>query len=117
MTVKMDDNTGIIDELLNKATEYGKAELELAKLKALDKTSEIVSGSVPTLIVMVSVSVFMLFLNLGIAFWVGGLLGNMFLGFFAVAAFYAIVALIIHLFMHKWIKTKVGDYIIKRILK
>lgn len=117
MTVKMDDNTGIIDELLDKATEYGKAELELAKLKALDKVSEIVSGSVPTLIVMVSASVFMLFLNLGVALWAGGLLGNLFLGFFAVAAFYAIIALVLHLFMHKWLKTKVGDYIIKRILK
>jgi hypothetical protein len=117
MTVKMDENTGIIDELLDKATEYGKAELELAKLKALDKVSEIVSGSVPTLIVMVSASVFMLFLNLGVALWAGGLLGNLFLGFFAVAAFYAIIALVLHLFMHKWLKTKVGDYIIKRILK
>lgn len=117
MTVKMDENTGILDELLDKATEYGKAELELAKLKALDKVSEIVSGSVPTLIVMVSASVFMLFLNLGVALWAGGLLGNLFLGFFAVAAFYAIIALVLHLFMHKWLKTKVGDYIIKRILK
>jgi Zn-dependent protease with chaperone function len=116
MAAKM-DNTGIIDELLDKATEYGKAELELAKLKALDKVSDIVSGSVPSLIVILSVSVFMLFLNLGVAVWVGGLLENLFLGFFVVAAFYGIIALIMHLFMRKWLKTKVGDSIIKRVLK
>lgn len=116
MAAKTDDNTGIIDELLNKATEYGKAELELAKLKALDKVSDIASGSVPSLIVIISVSVFMLFLNLGIAVWVGGLLENLFLGFFAVSAFYGLIALIMHLFMRKWLKTKVGDSIIKRIL-
>ncbi len=116
MAVKMEDNAGIIDELLDKATEYGKAELELAKLKVLDKASDIVSASVPSFIVMVSASIFMLFLNLGIAFWVGGLLANMFLGFLAVSAFYGIIALIMHLFMHKWLKTKVGDYIIRRIL-
>lgn len=113
----MDDNTRIIDELLEKTAEYGKAELELAKLKALDKASDIVSAGVPGLIVLVIAGVFMLFLNLGIALWVGGLLGNIFLGFFAVAAFYGIIALILHLFMHNWLKKKVSDYIIKRVLK
>jgi len=112
----MEDNTGLIDELLEKVAKYGKAELELAKLKALDKGSDIVSASVPSVIVMVSASVFMLFLNLGIAIWVGGLLDNLFLGFFAVAAFYGIIALILHLLMRKWLKKKVADYIIKRVL-
>lgn len=112
----MGDKTLIIDELLDKAAQFGKAELELAKLKAIDKASDIVSASVPSLIVMVSASVFMLFLNLGIALWVGVLLGNPFLGFFAVAAFYGIIAVILHLFMRKWLKKMVGDYIIKRVL-
>jgi len=117
MTAKMEDKTRIIDDLLEKAADYGKEELELAKLKALDKASGIVSASVPRLIVMLSAAVFMLFLNLGAAFWLGGILGNLFLGFFAVAAFYGIIALVLHLFMHKWLKEKVGDYIIKRVLK
>jgi len=117
MATKMEDNTRIVDELLDKATQYGKAELELAKLKALAKGSEIVSATVPGLLIMILASFFMLFLNLGIAFWVGGLLGNLFYGFFAVAAFYGIIALILRLFMHEWLKRKVGDYIIKRALK
>jgi len=116
MTATMEDNTGIIEELLEKAADYGKEELELAKLKAIDKASDIVSASVPGLIVMVSASVFLLFLNLGVAIWVGGLLENLFLGFFVVSAFYGIIALILQLFMRKWLKRKVGDYIIKRVL-
>lgn len=112
----MDDNTGILEELLEKAADYGKAELELAKLKAIDKASDIVSASVPSLIVLVSVGVFMLFLNLGVAIWVGGLLENLFLGFFVVAAFYGIIALVLHLLLRKWLKRKVGDYIINRVL-
>ena len=113
----MEENTRIIDELLDKVVDYGKAELELVKLKVLDKGSDIVSTSVPSLIVIVSASVFMLFLNLGIALWVGAILGNLFIGFFAVAAFYGIIALILHLFMRKWLEKKVGNYIIKRVLK
>jgi len=37
---------------------YGKAELELAKLKALSKGSEIVSATVPGLLIMILVSFF-----------------------------------------------------------
>jgi hypothetical protein len=116
MAATMEDNPGLIEELLDKVVDYGKTELELARLKAIDKGSELVSASVPSLIVMVTASVFMLFLNLGVAVWAGGLLGNLFLGFFAVAAFYGLIALILHLFMRKWLKRKVGDYIIKRVL-
>jgi len=117
MAGTMEENTGVIDDLLEKVTDYGKAELELVKLKALDKTSGLISASVPGIIVLILVSVFMLFLNLGLAIWAGGLLNNLFLGFFAVAALYGFIALIMHLFMRKWLKRKVGDYIISRVLK
>jgi len=116
MAATMEDNPGLIEELLDKVVDYGKTELELARLKAVDKGSELVSASVPSLIVLVTAGVFMLFLNLGVAVWVGGLLDNLFLGFFAVAAFYGLIALILHLFMRKWLKRKVSDYIIKRVL-
>lgn len=116
MAATIEDNPGLIEELLDKVADYGKTELELARLKAIDKGSDIVSESVPSLIVMVTASVFVLFLNLGVAVWVGGLLSNLFLGFFAVAAFYGLIALILQLFMRKWLKRKVGDYIIKRVL-
>ena len=116
MAPEMEDKTSIIDELLGKVADYGKEELELAKLKAIDKASEKISATVPGLIVMVLVCIFKLFLKLGIAIWAGGLLGNLFFGFFAVAAFYGFIALILRLFMHKWLKKQVGNYIIKRIL-
>ena len=107
----------IIEELLGKVTEYGKTEIQLAKLKVLDKTSEAVSTVVPQLIVIVLALIFMLFVNLGIAFWLGGILGNIYYGFFAVAAFYGITALVLRLFMHKWLKRQVGNYIIRHVLK
>jgi len=113
----MEDNVKIIEELLGKVVAYGKTELQLAKLKALDKTSDAVSTVVPHLIVIALVSIFMLFVNLGIAFWLGGILGNIYYGFFAVAAFYGIMVLVLRLFMHKWLKRHVGNYIIRHVLK
>lgn len=112
----MEDNAKIIEELLARVTEYGKTEFELLKLRTLYKSSDIVSTSVPKLIIIAIAATFMLFLNLGLAFWLGGLLGTIYFGFLAVAAFYGIIALILHLFMRKWLKKHVGNYIVRHVL-
>jgi hypothetical protein len=117
MTKVMEDKSKIVDELLGKAAEYGRTEFELIKLKALDKTTDVVSTFIPPLVIIAVASIFMLFLNLGIAFWLGGVFGNIYYGFFAVAAFYGITALVLRLFMYKWLKKRVGDYIVRKVLK
>jgi hypothetical protein len=113
----MEDNTKLIESLLERIAEYGKSSFELVKLKALDKTSDTVSSLIPHSVVMVLVAVFMLFLNLGLAFWLGEVLGRTFYGFFVVAAFYGLVGLVIHFFMHDRLKKIVGNYFIKHVLK
>jgi len=113
----MEDNAKLIESLLEKAAEYGKATFELAKLKALDKTSDVVSSFIPHSVVLVLITVFILFLNLGLAFWLGEILGKIFFGFFVVAAFYCIIGIVLHFFMHKWLKKHVSNFIIKHVLK
>jgi len=113
----MEDNTKLIESLLERTAEYGKASFELVKLKALNKTSDAVSSLIPHSVVVVLVAVFMLFLNLGLAFWLGEILGRIFFGFFVVAAFYGIAGFVLHFFMHKWLKKTVSNFIIKSVLK
>jgi hypothetical protein len=113
----MEDNTKLIESLLERTAEYGKASFELVKLKALDKTSDAVSSLIPNTIVLVLIAVFMLFLNLGLVFWLGEVLGRIFYGFFVVAGFYGIAAIVVHLFLHHRIKKVAGDYFIKNVLK
>jgi fatty acid desaturase len=113
----MEDNAKLIEELLEKAAEYGKASYELAKLKALDKTSDVVSSFIPNSVVFVLIGSFLLFLNLGLAFWLGEILGRTFFGFFVIAAFYAVIGIVMHFFMHKWLKKSVGNYFIKQLFK
>lgn len=112
----MEENAKIIESLLGNATEYVVTSYELVKLKAIDKTSDKVSNFIPHSIVFFVISLSLIFVNLGFAFWFGELLGKIFYGFFVVAAFYAFIALIIHLFMHKWLKRIFYDYIIKQLL-
>jgi fatty acid desaturase len=113
----MEDNSKLLESLLEKATEYGKTSLELIKLKTLEKTTDIVSSAVPHSVAIILLATFLLFLNLGIALWLGDILGKAFLGFFVVAAFYILTGIIIHFFMHKPIKKLVGDSFIRHILK
>ncbi|HAN17128.1 MAG: hypothetical protein A2X13_06415 [Bacteroidetes bacterium GWC2_33_15] len=113
----MEKNTKLIESLYEKTADYGKVSFELIKLKAIDKTSDIVSSFVPRSIVFVFIASFILLINLGLSFWLGEILGEISYGFFVVAAFYGFVGIIIHQFMHKWIKKHIRNYIIKLLLK
>jgi fatty acid desaturase len=113
----MEDNAKLIETLIERATEYGKSSLELIKLKTLNKTSDIVSSFLPNIVVFILIASFILFLNFGLAFWVGEMLGKIYYGFFVLAAFYVFLAIVLHFFMHTWFKKKIADYIIKQMLK
>jgi hypothetical protein len=113
----MEDKAKLLESLLNSATDYGVTTYELIKLKALDKTADVVSSVVPHSVVLILLSSFMLFLNLGIAFWLGEILGKLFYGFLIIAGFYLLTGSIIYFLIYKWIKKTVCNYVIKQMLK
>ena len=113
----MEDTTKLMESLLERAVEYGKTTFELTKLKALDKTSDVISTTIPHTAVIILIGSFLLFFNLGLSFWLGEILGNIYFGFFVVAAFYGVSAIVLHFFMHKWLKKHIGNYFIKQVLK
>ncbi|MFA6923482.1 MAG: phage holin family protein [Bacteroidales bacterium] len=113
----MDDNAKLVETLLERAAEYVKSSYELVKLKVTDKTSDVASTFITHSIIFVLVMSFLLFFNLGLAFWLGEILGEIYFGFFVVAAFYGIIAIFLHFFMFKRIKKLICNYIIKNLLK
>jgi len=113
----MEDNAKVIESILERSAEYGKTTFELVKLKALDKTTDVVSSLFPNSIVFSLIVIFMFFLNLGLALWLGEILGKIYYGFFVVAAFYGILGIVMRLFMHKWLKKVAGNFFIKQVLK
>ena len=113
----MEPNSSLIESLLENAAEYGKTSYELIKLKTVDKTSDIVSSFIPNAVTYILIFFFMVFLNFALAIWLGEILGQTYYGFFIVSAFYGLLACIIHFFMRKWLKNKISNAIIKRMLK
>jgi hypothetical protein len=113
----MEENAKMIESLIEKSIDYGKTSFELGKLKALDKTSDVASSFIPHSAVFILLASFILFLNIGVALWLSEILGKSYYGFFVVASFYAVLGIIIHFFMHKWLKNLFQNYFIKQVLK
>jgi len=113
----MKEKETILEPLWEKAEDYGKTSLELLRLKAIDKASDVVSTVIPIVVVIVFTIIFLLFINLGIAFWLGAIWDSVYLGFFAVGAFYIICGLIIHFLLHDSIKERIRNIVIKLLLK
>lgn len=111
------ENTNLIELLLDKGKEYSKTSIELMKLKVIDKTSDLISSFIPHSIVFIIIASFILLFNLGLAFWLGEILGQISYGFFVVSAFYAVLGIFTHFFMQKWLKKLIGNYFINLLLK
>jgi hypothetical protein len=113
----MDEQSAFFEELIKKSEQYGKTTLELVKLKTLDKSSDVISNVVSWLIVVVFAVLFFLILNVGIALWLGKIMGQSYYGFFVVSGFYAILTLIFWIFRKQLIKYPLNNSIIKQVLE
>lgn len=113
----MEANKELIESLFEKVAEYGKTNLELLKLRVLDKISDVVSSMIPHSVIFFLIATCLFFVNLGLALWFGDILGNVYYGFFLVAGFYLFIGLFIRIFLFKRLKRSVSDFIIKQALK
>lgn len=113
----MEYQENLIESLIEKGEQYGKTTLELIKLKTVDKSADVVSTLVSWVIVIVLTVLFFLIFNIGLALWIGELLGKSYYGFFAVAGFYALLALIFGIYREQFIKKPVNNSIVTQVLK
>ena len=103
------------EPLLERAEEYGKTSFELFKLKALYKSSGLLSSMISKSLLVLIFSIAVVLLSIGTAFWLGELLGKIYYGFFCVAALYGILGAIFY-FMHRRIQTVVQNSIVCKML-
>ena len=113
----LEERKELIEDLFEKAEAYAKTNMELLKLRAADKLSEIVASLVSRIIIIVFFSLFFLMVNIGLATWLGEITGHVYYGFFIVAGLYLVIALFIYAFRKKIIKDPIIDGIISQILK
>ena len=112
----MKENLKTVELLVGRAVDFGKMNLELTKLKAIDKSADIISSLIPHLFSIIFFGIFLLFLNLGLSFFLGEFFNSTFLGFFAIAAFYAVTGLFFRFVLHKKLKLIICNLVIKKFL-
>lgn len=101
-----------ITTLIEKAGDYARTSIDLLKLQVIGKSSDILSSFVSKLVIAIAVLMFALTITIGLALWIGKLLGEYYFGFFIMAGTYAIIGLLIYSFKNKWIKEPVRNELI-----
>jgi hypothetical protein len=112
----MEDQSSLIGTLFEKTEHYTKTSAELYKLKAIGKSADIISSLAARLTVIVFLTLFILILNIGVALFLGDVLGKSYYGFFIVAGFYALCGIVLYIFRTRWIKSPLKNSIINQAL-
>lgn len=113
----MKEQLSVIESLLDKIGIYGLNGIKLVTLKTLYRVSDVVSSLVPHLIVLLFLLTALVFVNLGLAIWLGTVLGELYWGMLVVAGFYLFTAFVLHFFLRKCIKKRIRDSFIQLMLK
>ena len=113
----MNQNDSPIEVLYEKAENFAKTSVTLFKLQAIDKSADMISDLTSKIVVISVLSIFILMFNIGVALWLGEILGAIYFGFLVVSGFYLLVAILLFIFRKTCIKIPVSNMIITELLK
>jgi len=112
----MEQTDSRLNSLLSQAEQYGKTSIELAKLKTVQKLIPVATALTGKLFVLCAFYLFIFLFNIGVAMWLGSLLGKPYLGFILVASFYLLTAIVIHYLSAKLFRKPISRFFIQQIL-
>jgi hypothetical protein len=110
----MQQNSNFIELLLERIVQFGQLNIDLFKLKFLDKASFLIANLIARFLLWTMVSLFTICLSIAVALWLGDILGKNYYGFFIVSLFYGLIAIFIWL-LQSAIKLRVSNWIIAKI--
>jgi hypothetical protein len=113
----MENNATTIEMLFERAENYTKTTVELARLNVVDKTADVVSSLISRIAVSIVFAMFVFLVNIGLSLWIGELVGKIYYGFFIVSSFYLLIAIILYIFKNEWIKMPISNFMIVKMLK
>lgn len=111
----MPSNSSSVKSLLEKLIEHLETRIDLVKLKTIDKSSEVISSLISGIAITVGILLFVFISSVGLALYLGHLLGKLYYGFFILGGFFAIVVILLYVCRHKWLKAPICNIIVKMI--
>ncbi len=111
----MEEQKFSFSEVFDKSKEYLETQVELAKLKALSRSSRIVGSLIVDVSKVLLTLLIVFFVSLALGFYLGELLGSYSLGFLATGGIFFVFLLLIRAFEPK-LEEKFMNISIKRIM-
>lgn len=102
--------------MVDNIKDYVQTRIELATLTAVDKFTGIFVSLITNIAFLIFALLAFFFLSIGLALWISALLGNSFAGFFIVAGFYLLIAIIIQISKVK-LDRSIGNTVVKKVFK
>lgn len=112
----MESTAEQVKDIISKTGEVIETKVKLWKLKAIGKGSEVVSSLVSSIVVILSLTLAVVFLSIGLAIMIGQWLGETYYGFLIMAGIYGIAGLLFFSFRKTLIKGPVSDRFVNGIL-
>ena len=112
----MDNQSNPVESLIDKLKNYVETRIDLAKLKGINKASTILTLLISKVFIIIIAIFFILLASIGLALWLGDLLGKYYYGFFIVSGLYLIAGILVHVFRKSWLRPPIGNMLIKNLL-
>lgn len=111
----MDSSSNHLEEIIQKLKEYAEVRLNLFRLRAIHKFSGFMATVVTTLFFLVFFGAILLCITIGAAFLLGEFLGKTYLGFFALAGIYLVIAIILYIKRDSLIRKPIHNKLIQEL--
>ena len=113
----MKDKVKLIELLYQKVEQYSKTGFELYRLKVIDKVTDVLASLLTKIILAVFFTLFFLLVTIGLALYLGTLLGEYYLGFFALAGVYLLIAIILAVRSKTLVEVRINDFLVRQFFK
>jgi hypothetical protein len=113
----MKEKDGESIPLMDEVEQFVKINVELYTLRATGVIARVVSSILSNLVIGALAFIFLFMLAMGLAFWIGDKMGNLYSGFLIMGGAFAVITIIIYLLRYKLIRKPVMNGMITQILK
>ncbi len=107
--LEMEKPVSNIEALFEAVESYATATYQLTKLHIQANVSLIVAKGITQLSLFCTILFSIMAFNIGIALWLGDLLGKIYYGFFILMGFYLLIALFLHFWLKDYLKNVIRN--------
>lgn len=109
--------TVTVKELLERTVAYAETNVNLIKLKLINRGSSVTSAFLAFVIIAVFALMLIILLSIGAALWIGKVLGETYYGFFIAGGFFLLLIIVLYTLRNKWLKIPIANSLLKSLYK